>query len=289
MKVFEVINWAKRYLEEKRREDTYLDAQILLSYVLNLSKGDLYLIYQQEIRDEEISNYQRVIKRRGEGEPVAYITGYSEFMSLKFVVNPQVFIPRAETEVLVERVAERVQNAKCKIQNKGITIVDLGTGSGCIAVSLARLIPKVKIYALDISSEALAIALLNAKEQKVEDKITFLQGDLLKPLKRYNLEGRVDVFASNPPYIPQEEIKDLPLEVQFEPEIALDGGKGGLYFYKETLPEVKDYLSPEGFLALEVGMSQARDVLDLCSKSGLEENLVFKDYAGIERVVVAYR
>jgi len=182
-----------------------------------------------------------------------------------------------------------MRSAECGMQNGGVTVVDLGTGSGCIAVSLAQLLPKVRIYALDISPEALAIALLNAKEQKVEDKITFLQGDLLRPLRRYNLEGRVDVFTSNLPYIPQEEIEGLPPEVQFEPEIALNGGEEGLYFYKETLPEMKDYLSPEGFLAFEVGIGQAKDVLDLCSNSGLGENLVFKDYAGIERVVVAYR
>ena len=117
MKVFEVINWAKGYLKEKKREDPYLDAQILLSYILNLSKGDLYLIYQQKIRDEDLYNYQKAIKRRGEGEPSAYIIGYSEFMSLKFMVNPQVFIPRPETEILVEKVVERVRSAECGVRN----------------------------------------------------------------------------------------------------------------------------------------------------------------------------
>ncbi len=207
--------------------------------------------------------------------PAAYITGETEFMSLPFSVNEKVFIPRPETEILVEAALSRLKRSD--------NVIDMCTGCGNIAVSLTKY-SSCQVYACDISREAIEIARRNAIQNEVYGLISFLQGDMFTPLR---FERKFNLVVSNPPYIRHDEIQKLPVEVRnFEPHIALDGGEGGLKFYHILSEESRKFLRPGGYLMVEVGFDQARDVHQIFTKhfKNLE---ILKDYAGIERIVIA--
>ena len=285
--VLRVLNWTTGYFLENGIENPRLDAEILLARSLRTNRLGLYLEYDKPLEKEELTEYKKLIKRRIKREPLQYIVGYQEFWSLKFKVDRGVLIPRPETEILVEEVLKVFPQDKP--WSKTINILEIGTGSGAIAVALAKELRGVFIIATDISDRALHIARENAKNHGVERHITFLKGDLLRPVRR-----RVEFFdlvISNPPYIPGADFQRLEPEVRdFEPRIALDGGKEGLRFYRQILPQVGKHLAKGGWLMLEVGKGQHQEVRNLMEYSGgFRTPSTVKDLSGIERVVSAQK
>ena len=259
-------------------ETAVTDAEWLLEHTVSLERHQLYL-QNRPLTDKEITDYMTSIKRRCNHEPVAYIIGSKIFLDWEFMVDTQVLIPRWETEVLVNEV--------CKHSCPGWGVgIEIGTGSGVIAISLAKILPHIKIYATDISAAALQTAWFNAQRLGVIDRIVLLQGDMFSILSGLELEGRVDFIVSNPPYILSHEMKSLPPDVRdFEPKIALDGGEDGLDYYRKIIPYAQDYLVPEGYLALEVGLGQAKSVEELMQECSFETQII-NDLCQRERVVL---
>lgn len=260
------------------------EAELLFTGVLDCDMLSLRLNRGRRLRKEEASFIASALRRRIAGEPLQYILGKSEFMGLKFKVDPRALIPRPETELLVEKTIELV--ASCKAQVASLNILDLGTGSGCIAVSLAKLLPGAKISATDISADALEVAEENARLNNVS--IKFLQSDLFT---NYQLGiTNYDIIISNPPYIAEDEIDTLQPEIQYEPGIALNGGEDGLDFYRRLAAESSGYLNEKGLLILEMGFGQADRIRALFRQSGkfIEKETV-RDYNNIERILVLER
>jgi len=231
---------------------------------------------------------EAAIKKRKNHLPLAYIIGEKEFYSLAFKVTPDTFIPRPETECLIDAVLVRLKSNAQGLKSK-VKIIDLGTGCGNIAVTLARYVPHFRIYATDISKEALEVAKENAKKHKVKNEITFLEGDLFSPLKNHHLEGKIDFLVSNPPYIVKREIDSLMPEVaNYEPRIALDGGEDGFSFYGRIMEKAPEYLKSRGYLVLELGIDQVSRVKEIIEKTSKFESIeIIKDYSKIDRVIIA--
>ncbi|MDK2932037.1 MAG: release factor glutamine methyltransferase [Bacillota bacterium] len=270
-----------------------LDAEVLLAHVLGARREHLYAHPERRLDAGEYAAYQAALERRLTRLPVAYITGRKEFMSLEFLVDENVLIPRPETETLVEAVIERLRGHEAEARDGGggrapVIVADIGTGSGAIAVSVAWFVRHVSLIAVDISPGALRVARENARRHGVEDRIEFLEGDLLSPLAGRGLEGGIHAVASNPPYLSRRMMASLPPEVAKEPRAALAGGEAGLDFAQAILDGARAYLAADGFVALEVGHDQAETVRRLAvDKFGYGGVDVIRDYAGVERVVIA--
>ncbi|NLY44330.1 MAG: peptide chain release factor N(5)-glutamine methyltransferase [Clostridiaceae bacterium] len=267
------------------RDFPVLDAQLILCKVLGV--GKLYLVTH---KDEKLDmsaaeSCMELIRLRAKGMPVQYIIGEQEFMSLPFKVTPDVLIPRPDTEILVEHVIEECQ----AWAEEDIRIMDIGTGSGCIAVSLAYYIKNSRVWAVDISPRALDVCRWNAKQNGVDQRVCLVQQDILKGFPQADEGMLFDVIVSNPPYIPTNAIDELQTEVKdYEPRTALDGGQDGLLFYRSLVSEMHKYLKPGGLAAFEVGHNQSDDVAQLMEKSGYYDNIkIIRDLAGIKRVVSA--
>jgi len=251
------------------------EAELLFTEVLNCSRLDLHLDKNRVLHPDEISRISCALERRVRGEPLQYILGKTEFMGLNFKVTPDVLIPRPETEILVETVIGYVSSASYK------NILDIGTGSGCIAISLANKLPGVKITALDISHQALEIARQNAVLNNVN--INFIQSDLFE-----NCQLSYELIISNPPYVACEDINKLQREVQYEPKNALDGGGDGLNFYRRIIAQAPAYLKEEGLLILEIGFGPKCKIKNICEESGNFKIIdIVKDYNGIDRCLIA--
>lgn len=288
MNIESALKKAINILKNTQNISPAVDAGVILCFVLNCSKIYLFTHYDYKLDSKEIETYFTLIDMRAGGTPIQYITGQKEFMSLNFTVNPGVLIPRPETEVLVESVIDYIKNCipENNIYRKHIDewfdILDIGTGSGCIAVSLAYHIKNCHITAVDISTEALDIARLNACSNGVIDKITFIISDLFEKLNN----STFDIIVSNPPYISSHEIRNLQIEVRdHEPIAALDGGQDGLYYYKKIIESAPCFLNKGGLLAFEVGWDQAYQVADLMEKQFSKIEII-KDLAKINRVVM---
>lgn len=284
--VLKVLDWTTYHLLEKGFQNPRLNAEILLGHTLGMGRVELYLNFDRPLSSSELSTFKSHLKKRLKHFPLQYITGRTQFMSGEFIVRPGVFIPRPETEMLVERVVTRLKQHSREGQS--LVVVDLGTGCGNIAVSLARVFPKARIYATDVSPEAIAVAQENAVLNGVTEAIEFLVGDMFKPLEQLGLEGEVNLLVSNPPYIPRGEIDHLPDEVRlFEPRVALDGGRDGMDFHRRIVTEAPRFLKSGALLALEVGEGQAQGVQSLLLRMGVFHPIeVIRDYAGTERVVI---
>ncbi len=273
--ILEVLNWTAGRFATEGVESPRVDAEVLLAWCLDLERIRLYTDHDKPLAAEELAAYRGAVKRRLAGEPVAYITGSREFWSLSLEVDPAVLIPRPETELLVERSLARCDGA-------GLTMADVGTGSGAIALALARERLGATVYALDSSAEALEVARRNAERTQVE--LTFLQGDLLEPVQG---RGPLDLVVSNPPYVTTAEMEDLPRHVRnFEPRLALHGGEDGLDVYRRLVPAAAAALGAKGHLILEIGHTQAVAVSGLLEEAGFESVEVFQDLAGLDRAVV---
>ena len=271
----ELINLSADYLEGKGCSSARLDAELLLGHVLGLDRLDLYLNFDKPLSGKEVEEYRQFIGRRGRRIPVAYLTGEREFYSLPIKVDKNVLIPRPETEFVVDKVLELVE------PDKPTKVLDLGTGSGAIALALACQDPYFKITAVDISPEALQVAEANAKRLGVDHQVDFLHSDLCS-----KVTGTYSVICSNPPYIKREEMQQLSPEVGVEPALALDGGPDGLGFYRRILDQAASFLEQPGFVVLEIGWDQGADVRAIGENSGFTWLDTTKDYGGQERVVV---
>ena len=262
-------------LKETNIENPSLDARILMCHTL--SCDELYLTVHRDrpLTESEQDGFFSLIKRRMSNEPVGYITGTKEFMSLEFNVDKNVLIPRPDTEILVEKVMSEVKSANP-------VIIDMCTGSGAIAVSLAKYIPNACVLGLDISEDALKVAKTNSQKNGAD--VTFEKHDVLKPYSKIT----ADAVVSNPPYIPTEDLKGLMSDViDFEPSIALDGGADGLLFYRAIIKNIGSCLKCGGLLAFEVGLGQADDVAYLMEEKFSSVTLE-KDLAGLDRVVYGF-
>ncbi|MDD5935850.1 MAG: peptide chain release factor N(5)-glutamine methyltransferase [Clostridiales bacterium] len=268
----EKLKWATHKLERVGIENPNIDAWYLLASVSTMTRSDYFLHSMDEMPESQSVVFQKFIERRVKHEPMQYIIGEQEFMGLNFLVNENVLIPRQDTEILVELVMKECNDK---------TVLDVCTGSGCIAISLAKLTDAKSVTALDISSKALELAAQNAKKNEVE--VSFIQSNMFESVNQ-----KYDVIVSNPPYIPTDVIKTLMPEVKdFEPMLALDGTEDGLKFYRILAQQSKDYLTKSGMVYFEIGCEQADDVCELLKENGYDSIKVTKDYANLNRVVSA--
>jgi len=277
------------FLNKKDIDNPRLCAEILLAYQLKTTRIRLYMDFDQPLKEKDVNEYRTLIQRRLKREPVQYITGVQEFWSMEFNVGPEVLIPRPETETLVERVVSLLGGKQPDSETDTISVLDVGTGSGAIAVSIASELPGIGIWASDVSKEALTIARANACKHGLDARIHFIEGDLFSALN--NSSRLFDVIVSNPPYIPGEDYDSLQPEVgQYEPRTALDGREGGLFFIRRLILEANAFLKPGGWLLMEMDPSQTSKAMDLAAQTGFyTEQRILKDYSQRERVVMVRR
>ena len=261
------------------------EARWLIQHALGLTGSSQLLDRSRRVDGDGVAKVAACTNRRAAREPLQYILGSQEFCGLDFEVNPAVLIPRAETELLVQQVIRRLPRGVQPI------VVDVGTGSGCLAVTLARTVPDAKIVATDFSVEALETAKLNARRHGVETDIRWLQGDLLAPLAGSGYEGLVTAIMANPPYIRESEWNDLQPEVgRYEPRLALVGGARGTEVHERILDQAVLYLAPGGFLIMEMGLGQRDEIVERIQRlPAYELAEVVPDEAGIDRMVIVYR
>lgn len=281
----EVIVEARRLLSQAGIETAEQEALWLMAHVLDLSTHHVVTDRDRRLSSSELLAARSVITRRVGREPLQYILGTQEFCGLEFTVDPAVLIPRPETQLLVEYVTQRIP------ADRPATIVDVCTGSGCIAVSIARMRPQARVIATDLSGPALNVARQNALRLGVSERITWLEGDLLGPLAEQKLEGQVDVIVSNPPYIPELDWATLQPEVRlFEPRGALVAGPQGTELHERLLRGACRYLSPGGAVIMEIGAGQARAMRRIVEQTaGYRFHRLVLDEAGLERVVIVER
>lgn len=276
------LKWSAERLAQSGIESPRLESEVLLARGLRASREDLYRDPDRELGEEEMVLSKSFVERRFLREPVAYILGRREFWGLEFQVTPDVLVPRGETEILIERF---LQWARSEAFSEPMQILDMGTGSGNIAIVAARELPQSRVTAVDISPSALAIAEANAWVHEVADRIRFVEGDLFA----CGLNPSFHAILSNPPYIDEERMDSLMPDVKdYEPEQALTGGRDGLFYYQRILPEAWSHLAENGVLFLEIGNGQVKDVLSLIADhGGYHTPEVTLDYMGMERVVSA--
>jgi release factor glutamine methyltransferase len=264
-------------------DSAQIDAEVLLRHVLGIERARLYSALGEPLSASDYRRFQEMLARRMRREPVAYITGRKEFWSLDFVVSTEVLIPRPETELLVEVALHRLTNA---VSTTPI-VLDLGTGSGIIAVCLAKERLDASIVAVDIAASALEVARINSRRHGVAERIDLVQGDLFAALGKE--KPQFDLIVSNPPYIRTGELSLLAPEIsQWEPVIALDGGQDGMEYYRRIIGAAHEYLAPRGSIALEIGADMAVVVAALFSRSGCYEPVsIYQDGARKDRVIAA--
>lgn len=282
----DAIREGRRFLLAAGVESASLDAEVLLAEVLGMTKTELYLRIETPLKLEDERRFWKRLQRRVQREPLAYITGQKEFWSLDFVVAPGVLIPRPETELLVEVALDRL---KAIATNRPSNILDLGTGSGVIAVSLAKERLEASIWAVDISLSALEIARVNSNRHVEAGRIKFLQGDLFEPVRAQ--KNGFDLIVSNPPYIRTGELSTLAPDIRdWEPRTALDGGMDGMEYYRRIVGEAHHFLTPAGAIVLEISPELSQAVVDLFTRSGRYQRAsLHADLAGKDRVIAAMR
>lgn len=277
MTIKELLNQGIIMLKNEDIDGPKNKARSILQYTLKMSREHLIIYDKKEVTPEQRDEFTKNLKRLISGEPLQYITGVQEFMKLNFIVTKDVLIPQPDTEILVEEVI----NIAKSLENP--TILDLCTGSGAIAISIAKNVPNCKIMATDISKNALEIAKQNAKFNGVLNNIEFIESNLFNKIK----DQKFDIIVSNPPYIATEEIITLPKDVQQEPKLALDGGKDGLDFYRKISENAFKFLNRQGFLCLEIGYNQRRDVIQIIEAQKRYVNTYSKkDLCQNDRVIV---
>ena len=276
--IAKVLDWTKQYFADKGLENPRLDAEILLCSVLKCQRITLYVHFDQPLEEHELAQYRGYVARRAAAEPLAYILGSRAFMKYDFKVTPDVLVPRPETELLVECAVKLAGNIEAP------EVLDIGTGSGAIIVSLLDMLPNAKGTAVDVSPGALKVAQANAEQIGVAQRLKFVRSDLYAALPQ---DSKFDIIISNPPYIPSADIAGLAADVRREPRLALDGGADGLNFYRRIIGGAPKFLKPNGFLAFEIGINQGEAVAALCRQAGFAVTAVRHDYAGIDRMVFA--
>lgn len=277
--VQELLDWTKNYFVQNNVAEPRLEAEVLLACALNFDRIGIYVNHDRPVNEEERTRFREMIKRRVSGEPTAYIVGQKEFMSLSFSVDGRVLIPRPDTEILVEEAIRILRDIEGVVR-----VADVGTGSGAIAVSIARYVEKAEVKAIDIDPGAIQVAHSNAILHEVEARIDFSVGNLLQPVA----DAKFHLIAANLPYIPTDEMQKLPNEVKnFEPARALDGGPEGVQLYTELIPQALQCLDENGYMLMEISDGrQAKAVAELLGKEWIE-HYILKDLGGRDRVVAA--
>lgn len=277
MTIQEILKKGSFILKDNHIENPKLKARLLLQFILNKKREYLIIYDDKKLTKQQEEDYFKAVDKLLEGVPLQHITHHQEFMKMNFYVNEDVLIPRPDTEILVEEVIKISKNFKAP------AILDMCTGSGAIAISLAKYIPNAKIYATDISDKALIIARKNAENNELEDKIKFVQSDLFE-----NIENiKFDIIVSNPPYIKEDDIQHLDDEVRKEPIIALNGGTDGLEFYRKITKSAYEYLKFNGYLCYEIGYNQKIDVIEIIENEHKYKNTyALKDLYDNDRVVI---
>lgn len=291
MKIIEAMHWGETQLKSNGVEDPRCDADLLLAHVLGLTRDRLYLERERELTESELVKFQDLIRRRGEREPIQYILGRQEFMGLEFYVNENVLIPRADSEILVEKLLEQgkkipeyPRNKDLPIQKgpeeKAPAVLDLCTGSGALAIVIAHYWPQACVVGTDLSEKALEVARYNGERLGVS--VEWRQGDFLEPAR-----GELwDFIITNPPYVSSSEYAACAPEIHREPAMAFLGGEDGLIFYRRLAKEVRPLLAPKGKILMEIGWEQAISVQAIWEAEGFVTE-VFKDLAGRDRVILA--
>ena len=280
MKVIDSMRWGEAQLLEKGVSNARFDADMLLTGVLNVSRPQLYLEGDRNLSETEAADYRGVILRRAKNEPLQYIMKQQEFMGLSFYVDERVLIPRADSELLVEKWLELVRKEAGQRQDRKIKVADLCTGSGALAISIAYYYPQVEMVGTDLSADALVVAQQNA--QCLGVSVQWRQGDFLEPI----LGEAWDYIITNPPYVSKEEYEQCAPEIFHEPSMAFLGGPDGLDYYRRLAEGVGSILNPQGKLLMEIGCNQAEAVCGLFQTKGFETR-VFPDLAGRDRVILA--
>jgi len=280
--VARIIDWTTGYLKQHGSDTPRLDAEILLAHTRNCSRIQLYTRFDEVLTDEERTTMRELVRRRAQAEPVAYLVGHREFFGLDFQVTHDVLIPRPDTETLVVELLELARPLETP------RILDLCTGSGCIAIAATVNLPAATLVATDISPAALAVARENAGRHQVTDRIAFLEGDLFAPVGETEL---FDFVVSNPPYIPTDDLDKLDADVRLhEPRGALDGGPDGLRFVRQVIEQAPRHLRPGGWILVEIDCTQPDLALDAVNAiPGYQNARIIKDLAGRPRVVLAQR
>lgn len=274
--VLEILTVSSGFLTEKKIESARLNAELLLAHVLNCKRFDLYLRYDKPLTDIELENYRSLVRRRIKNEPYQYITGNCQFYGLNFKCDSRALIPRPETELLVESVIDEIKQVNNPL------ILDIGTGSGNIIISLAKNLKTGEFTSIDISIEALNLARENATINNC-DKINFINASI------FDFEGesrKYDAIVSNPPYVSQKDFKELPPEIlHFEPEIALTDKQDGLQFYRMIAQKGKDWLKPGAKIYFEAGYGQSEQISNILKQNGFSEIKIKNDYSHIPRII----
>lgn len=286
MTVLETIKRGTEFLAGKGVDSPRLQMELMLAHVLQLPRLKLYLNFERVLTETEVETLRAMVKRRGEREPLQHILGSTSFCGVELMVNKNALIPRPETEIL----AEKGWTFLVKLVRSGVArprVLDFGTGTGCLAITLATKCPEAEFYALDISREALDIAVANAKRHSVSDRIHFVVSDAFQQCPA---DLKFDLLISNPPYIPTAELATLQPEVRdYDPRLALDGGSDGLNFYRHLAEFAPAFLNPEGHVMLEFGDGQSAVLEKVFSDRPWELISIEPDYTGRPRILIARR
>jgi len=275
MTVLEVLQATTEYLKKHNVENPRLNAEHLMAHALGRKRIELYLDFDRQLTETELGPLRELVKRRSEGEPLQHLLGTVEFCGLNFLCDKRALVPRPETEQLVELV-------ESKIVNRESRIVDVGTGNGVIALSLAAKFPEAKILAVDVSNDALALAQENASRLNLTDRVRFLKSRLLE-----NVEGALDLIVANLPYVSTQDRHTLSREVLRDPEIALFAGAQGVELVHELIADAPSRLRPGGMLALEIGLGQSEALLSALAEKNYRDICSKNDYNGVTRFLFA--
>lgn len=275
MTVLEVLQSTTAYFEKRAIESPRLNAEHLVAHSLGKKRIELYLEFERPLAEMELAPLRELVRRRGQGEPLQHLLGTVEFAKHTFVTDKRALIPRPETEQLVEYLCDLTWPESPRM-------LDVGTGSGVIALSLAARFPNAELHAVDLSPDALTLARENAERLGIPDRINFMQGHLLDPI-----EGKFDLIAANLPYVASGDAAQLAPEVRHDPSIALYGGPAGDELIRELIATAPPHLNPGGTLALEIGIKQASDLSDFLAAQNYHDICSKKDYAGTPRFLFA--
>ena len=276
MNVLELINFGTKELKQNKIETSRLDSELLLSKILKKNREEILINLDQEVCEKYLPKYKKLLLRRSKHEPIAYITEEKESWSKIFFITSDALIPRPETELMVEKIIKI-------FKNKNISILDIGTGSGCILISLLSELTNSQGVGIDISKKALTIAKKNSEKHRTKNKIKFLNKSL-----ESRLYQKFDLVVSNPPYIKSSDYKNLKEDVKkYEPRIALDGGNDGLDLIKKVIYKTKDILKVKGILALEIGNGQFKKVSKILIKKNFKIEHIIKDYKDNIRCIIS--
>jgi len=276
------------YLDKKGVDKARLDAEVLLAHSLNLTRVELYLSFDRPLLPAELDAFRELVRRRAALEPVAYITGVKEFYSMELTVDPRVLIPRPETELAVDEAIRLAGGKQPAVGDDPFRALDLGTGSGAIALALARELPEAEIWATDLSGPALEVARANAGRHGLSSRVKFSQGDLFEPVRE--MKDYFNLIIANLPYVPRPVLTNMAPDIrEYEPMLALDGGEDGLNLIRRAIEEANNFLKPGGALVLEIWPAQADWIIEAGKRRGYSRNNLIRDHAGYALIVTLIR